>query len=64
MGSGPDLNGDGVCHHYSRDSAIDSELHDFDSEMLEVDLVISEFQTNVIFISISFNFLSSKTFML
>jgi hypothetical protein len=40
MGSGPDLNLDAICHHHSRDSAIDTDLHDLDTETLELDLVI------------------------
>jgi hypothetical protein len=43
MGSGPDLNLDAVCHHHSRDSAIDTDLHELDTEMLEVDLVIIKY---------------------
>lgn len=39
MGSGHDLNIDAVGHHHSRDSAIDTDLHELDMETLEVDLV-------------------------
>lgn len=46
LGSGPDLNLDGggggggtVGHHHSRDSAIDTELHEVEMETVEVELV-------------------------